>query len=78
MNNPSLRSMPREQQADVFPPNMEGSILGWIEDTGRFMNREVTVDPKLLEEDELTVAMIGGDDYADADEDDDFSNEDDD
>jgi Protein of unknown function (DUF3134) len=75
MNNPSLRSMPREQQADVFPPNMEGSILGWIEETGRFMDREVVIDPKLLEEDELTVSLIGGDDYAD--EDDDFSNNDD-
>jgi hypothetical protein len=76
MINPSLRSMPREQQADVFPPNMEGSILGWIEETGRFMDREVVIDPKLLEEDELTVALIGGDDYAD--EEDDFSNEDED
>jgi hypothetical protein len=76
MNNPSLRSMPREQQADVFPPNMEGSILGWIEETGRFMDREVVIDPKLLEEDELTVALIGGDDYAD--DDDDFSNNNDD
>jgi Protein of unknown function (DUF3134) len=76
MNNPSLRSMPREQKADVFPPNMEGSILGWIEDTGRFMEREVVVDLKLLEEDDLTVALIGGDDYGDDDED--FSNDEED
>jgi hypothetical protein len=76
MNNPSLRSMPRTQKADVFPPNMEGSILGWIEDTGRFMERDVVVDPKLLEEDELTVALISGDDYSE--DEDDFSNDDED
>ncbi len=76
MNNPSLRSMPRAQKADVFPPNMEGSILGWIEDTGRFMERDVVIDPKLLEEDELTVALISGDDYSE--DEDDFSNDDED
>jgi Protein of unknown function (DUF3134) len=77
MNNPSLQSMPRAQKAGVYPPNMEGSILGWLEDSGRFMEQEVVIDPKLLEdEDELTVALIGNDDYGD--DDDDFSNDDED
>jgi hypothetical protein len=39
------------------------------------MERDVAIDPKLLEdEDELTVALIGTDDYGD--DDDDFSDDD--
>lgn len=69
MNNPSLRSMPRDQKAAPFPRNTDGSILGWLEQSGRFMDREVFIDPALLEENELSTELMGGDDYGDDDDD---------
>jgi hypothetical protein len=77
MNNPSLKSEPRTQTSLVLKTNHDVSLLGWLEESGRFMERDVVIDPKLLEEDELTVAMISGDDYGD-DDDDGFSNDDED
>jgi hypothetical protein len=75
MNNPSLRSEPRSQSSRALKTNHDVSLLGWLEESGRFMERDVAIDPKLLEdEDELTVALIGTDDYGD--DDDDFSDDD--
>jgi Protein of unknown function (DUF3134) len=69
MKNPSLRSQPRTENSLVFQTNTEASILGWLERSGRFMDREDVIDPRLLEEDEVTNALLGTDDM-DFDEDD--------
>jgi Protein of unknown function (DUF3134) len=75
MNNPSLKSEPRSQSSLALKTNHDVSLLGWLEESGRFMERDVVIDPKLLEDgDELTVALLGGDDYGD--DDDDFSDDD--
>jgi hypothetical protein len=75
MNNPSLKSEPRTQSSLALKTNHDVSLLGWLEESGRFMERDVAIDPKLLEEDdELSAALIGSDDYGD---DDDFSDDED-
>ena len=38
--NPSLRTIPRDQTADVLPTQKEPSILSWLEGTGRLKPRE--------------------------------------
>jgi Protein of unknown function (DUF3134) len=76
MNNPSLRSEPRTQSSLALKTNHDVSLLGWLEESGRFMERDIVIDPKLLEEDdELSAALIGTDDYGD--DDDDFSDDED-
>jgi hypothetical protein len=64
MNNPSLRSMPRSQHASIIESNSDASILSWLEGTGRLMDRDIPVDPNLLEEDmdEISGALLGADD----------------
>jgi hypothetical protein len=63
MNNPSLRSLPRAQHASILKSNSDVSILTWLEGTGRLMERDIPVDPRLLEEeDELSGALLGTDD----------------
>jgi Protein of unknown function (DUF3134) len=63
MNNPSLRSQPREQHAVILKSSTDASILSWLEGTGRLMERDIPVDPRLLEEDdELSGALMGTDD----------------
>ena len=77
MNNPSLTSEPRSQPSRVLKTNYDVSLLGWLEESGRFMEKEIVIDPKLLEaEDEFAAALIGTDDYGD-DDDDDFSDDED-
>ena len=77
MNNPSLTSEPRKQPSRVLKTNYDVSLLGWLEESGRFMTQNVVIDPKLLEEeDEFSAALIGTDDYGD-DDDDDFSDDED-
>jgi hypothetical protein len=63
MNNPSLRSQPREQHAVILKSSTDASILSWLEGTGRLMERDIPIDPRLLEEeDELSGALMGTDD----------------
>jgi Protein of unknown function (DUF3134) len=74
MNNLSLRQQPRSQKAPIIQSNTDSSILTWLEGTGRLMDRDIPVDPALLEEmDELSGSLIGSDDndYEDDVEDDD-------
>lgn len=73
MNNLSLRQQPRDQKAPIIQSNTDSSILSWLEGTGRLMDRDIPVDPALLEEmDELSGALMGSDDndYDDEAEDD--------
>ncbi|MGB8697833.1 MAG: DUF3134 family protein [Thermosynechococcaceae cyanobacterium] len=73
MHNPSLRATPREQHAPIIDSTTDSSILSWLEGTGRLMERDIVVDPHLLEDDmdELSGALLGSDDtdYDDDDED---------
>ena len=63
MNNLSLRQQPRSQKAPIIQSNTDSSILTWLEGTGRLMDRDIPVDPALLEEmDELSGSLIGNDD----------------
>jgi hypothetical protein len=63
MNNPSLRSQPRAQHAIILKSSNDASILSWLEGTGRLMERDIPIDPRLLEEeDELSGALMGADD----------------
>jgi hypothetical protein len=63
MNNPSLRSQPREQHAVILKSSTDASMLSWLEGTGRLMERDIPIDPRLLEEDdELSGALMGTDD----------------
>jgi Protein of unknown function (DUF3134) len=63
MNNLSLRQQPRDQKAPIIKSNTDSSILAWLEGTGRLMDRDIPVDPALLEEmDELSGALMGNDD----------------
>jgi Protein of unknown function (DUF3134) len=63
MNNPSLRSQPREQHAVILKSSTDASMLSWLESTGRLMERDIPIDPRLLEEDdELSGALMGTDD----------------
>jgi hypothetical protein len=62
MNNPSLRSQPREQHAVILKSSTDASILSWLEGTGRLMERDIPIDPRLLEDDELSGALMGTDD----------------
>jgi hypothetical protein len=69
MNNPSLRSQPREQHAVILKSSTDASILSWLEGTGRLMERDISIDPRLLEEeDELTGALMGTNDMDDDDD----------
>ena len=40
MENPSLREQPREQKAPIMESRKDASILGWLEGSGRLMERE--------------------------------------
>jgi Protein of unknown function (DUF3134) len=77
MNNPSLRAQPREHNAPIFQSNTDASILGWLEGTGRLMERDIPIDPRLLEDDmdELSGVLAGSDDY-EIDDDSDDSDDD--
>jgi Protein of unknown function (DUF3134) len=77
MNNPSLRAQPREQHAPIFQSNADASILSWLEGTGRLMERDIQIDPRLLEDDmdELSGVLAGSDDF-EVDDDSDDSDDD--
>ncbi len=65
MNNPSLRAQPRTQHAPIIQSNSDASILSWLEGTGRLMDRDIPIDPNLLEDDmdELSGVLAGSDDF---------------
>ncbi|NJN29048.1 MAG: DUF3134 family protein [Synechococcales cyanobacterium RM1_1_8] len=77
MENPSLRSEPRYQQAPVLPSAGEPSILEWLEKSGRLIARE-SDDSKLLDAEEEEIAALMGVDDGKFDEEDDDGFDDDD
>ncbi|NMG58926.1 DUF3134 domain-containing protein [Geitlerinema sp. P-1104] len=72
--NPSLRQLPRHEQAELIPANNETSLLEWLQATGRLIPRdeeERTARKEELEE----LGLIGEDDDGYTDSDTDTSND---
>ncbi len=72
MENPSLREQPREQKAPIMESRQDASILGWLEGSGRLMDRENQEKTKavLEEEDSEEInALMGTEDDFEEDED---------
>ena len=63
MKNPSLREQPREQNAPILASDQDASILGWLEGTGRLMDRTDASSSQDEEEDGEDInSLISGDD----------------
>lgn len=76
MKNPSLREQPREQHAPILASDQDASILGWLEGTGRLMDRgDDGNNPEEEEDGEDINALISGDDKAFDDDMDDESDD---
>ncbi|MGD1940709.1 MAG: DUF3134 family protein [Leptolyngbyaceae cyanobacterium] len=75
--NPSLRTIPRDQTADVLPTQKQPSILAWLEGTGRLKPREevAVVKDETKEEESEEIDDLMGD--SDKSFDDDLSLDDD-
>ncbi|MEM9218337.1 MAG: DUF3134 domain-containing protein [Cyanobacteria bacterium P01_F01_bin.150] len=69
-HNPALRSYPRSQHAAAIPLQRNGSILEWLERSGRMMEKIVDPNFPQKEDDEIN-ALIGNDDNYEDDDDDD-------
>jgi len=72
MENPSLRQQPRAQKAPIMESRQDASILGWLEGSGRLMDRENQEKAKkvLDEEDSEEInALMGNEEDFDEDED---------
>ncbi|MGF1601906.1 MAG: DUF3134 family protein [Thermosynechococcaceae cyanobacterium] len=78
MKNPSLREQPRAQAAPIMESRPDASILGWLEKSGRLMEREGQ-DPKVEKEEEMEEisALMSGDDFNPDDDDDSSADEED-
>lgn len=73
MENPSLREQPREQKAPIMESRQDASILGWLEGSGRLMERESQERAKtrMKEDDgEEINALIGVEEDLDEDDED--------
>ena len=68
--NPSLKQMPRDQQAPILPSSGESSMLSWLESIGRLRPRE---DQEAVRDEadneEISDLMGSEDSYEDDDED---------
>ena len=75
--NPSLRTIPRDQTADVLPTQKQPSILAWLEGTGRLKPREevAVIKDETKEEESEEIDDLMGD--SDKSFDDDLSLDDD-
>ena len=76
MKSPALISQLRSAPAPLVSVATDKSILTWLETTGRLVDRDIPIDPALLDDtNEVTDALVG---EADADDDfeDDYDEED--
>ncbi|MCC5897185.1 MAG: DUF3134 domain-containing protein [Phormidium sp. BM_Day4_Bin.17] len=76
--NPSLRQLPRHEQAELIPANNETSLLEWLQATGRLIPREE--EERSARKEELEeLGLIGEEDdgYTDTDTDTDDSDDED-
>jgi hypothetical protein len=72
MKNPALREAPREQLAPIMESRKDASILGWLEGTGRLMDRDLHERPLTHDEEmeEINALMLGDDTPFEEDDDD--------
>ncbi|MGQ4647545.1 DUF3134 family protein [Lyngbya aestuarii] len=70
MDNPALRSEPRDQLAQVIPLQQETSLLDWLENRGRLLARDSAEDRSLVDADEEISELMGADDGAYEEDDD--------
>jgi len=70
MDNPALRSEPRDQLAQVIPLQQETSLLDWLENHGRLLARDSAEDRSLVDADEEISELMGVDDGAYEEDDD--------
>lgn len=70
MDNPALRSEPRDQLAQVIPLQQETSLLDWLENRGRLLARDSAEDRSLVAADEEISELMGADDSAYEEDDD--------
>jgi hypothetical protein len=70
MYNPALREQRREEPAHVIPPRQGDTILDWLENTGRLLERESSETYYGDEEAEINDLIVGEDDGYDDDDDD--------
>ena len=72
LENKSLLEYPRSQNAPVIPRDKESSILGWLEGTGRLIQRDVKEPDTIGDEEEIAALMAGEDsNFEESDDDDD-------
>ncbi|NET52152.1 MAG: DUF3134 domain-containing protein [Merismopedia sp. SIO2A8] len=65
MENPSLRSEPREQLAQVIPHKQETSLLDWLEANGRLLERDTLSESEtLIDSEEEISELMGVDDHS--------------
>jgi hypothetical protein len=73
MNNPSLREEPVENLAPIMASRKDASILAWLEQTGRLMEREVSERALLTRDEddieEINALMSVEDDFEEDDDD---------
>jgi hypothetical protein len=70
MKNPSLREQPRKQHAPIMESRDDASILGWLENSGRLMEREPQEKiPDDEEMEEINALMSGDSDDFEVDDD---------
>ena len=72
MHNPSLREEPIKNLAPIMASRKDASILGWLEQSGRLMERESSERTLLTREEdieEINALMSGEDDFEDDDDD---------
>lgn len=68
-HNPALRAYSRKQHAMVIPLQKNASILEWLEQSGRMMEKPIDPSFPPKEDDEIN-ALIGNDDNYEDDDDD--------
>jgi len=69
MNNPSLRQEPRFEPAVVIPLVGEGSLLDWLQASGRLIPRDIEEEGFDTEDEEISDLMDGDDrDYTPSEE----------
>ena len=72
MRNPSLREQPRRQPAPVVSTKQTVSILGWLQQSNRLLERESELGYDYKNESQELDALVVGDNYEDDDDDDDI------
>lgn len=71
MKNPALRGQSRHEPAPVIPVQRNASILTWLEETGRLLERDSQDFDYRDDEEEISELMAGEDNSFTPDDDDD-------